>query len=94
LIHFEISGGTGAGHPPTILPVSACAEGLHFDAYLAGEPLRKALGDIVAPTRAISLEDDGFLTADAALHIAANVPGARLLLYPDCSLPELSLSLP
>ncbi len=37
---------------------------------------------IVAPTLAISLEDDRFLTADAARHIAASVPGARLLLYP------------
>jgi len=72
LIHFEISGGTGAGILRTVLPVSACAEGLLFDAYLAEEPLRMALGDIVAPTRAISLKDDGFLTADAALHIAAN----------------------
>lgn len=65
-----------------ILPVSARAEGLLNDAALAGDPAPMALRDITAPTLAISLEDDRFLTADAARHIAAEVAGARLIVYP------------
>ena len=64
-----------------ILPVSKRAEGLLIDARLAGNPAPMALSGITAPTLAISLEDDRFLTADAARHIAAEVPGARLIIY-------------
>lgn len=65
-----------------ILPVSDSAAGLLNDAKLAGNPTVMALKDITAPTLAISLEDDRFLTVDAARHIAAEVPGARLVIYP------------
>ncbi|MFN0115164.1 MAG: alpha/beta fold hydrolase [Paracoccaceae bacterium] len=65
-----------------ILPVSARARGLLVDAAQAGNPSPQALDRVRAPTLAISLEDDRFLTADAARHIAAYVAGARLLIYP------------
>lgn len=66
-----------------ILPVSERADGLLADARHAGNPAPMALETIVAPTLAISMEDDMFLTADAARHIARMVPGARLVLFPD-----------
>lgn len=66
----------------SILPVADSVEGLLNDARLAGDPPSMAIGDIASPTLAISLEDDLFLTADAARHIAASVPGARLIIYP------------
>ncbi|NMG40859.1 alpha/beta fold hydrolase [Chelativorans sp. ZYF759] len=66
-----------------ILPVSARARGLLNDARLAGNPAPMDLAAITAPTLAISLEDDAFLTADAARHIAETVPGSRLIVYPD-----------
>lgn len=65
-----------------ILPVSARAQGLLNDARLAGDPAPAALERITAPTLAVSVEDDRFLTDDAARHIAASVPGARLIIYP------------
>jgi 2-hydroxy-6-oxonona-2,4-dienedioate hydrolase len=65
-----------------ILPVSAKSRGLLDDGELAGNPAPMDLGAIRAPTLAISVEDDRFLTADAARHIAATVPGAKLLLFP------------
>lgn len=65
-----------------ILPVSARAAGLLNDARQAGDPPSMALERIRAPTLAISLEDDHFLTADATRHIAATVPGARLIVHP------------
>jgi pimeloyl-ACP methyl ester carboxylesterase len=65
----------------SILPVSARADGLLNDARLAGNPAPMTLETITAPTLAISLEDDRFLTADAARHIAAIVPGAKLVIY-------------
>ncbi|MGY6707283.1 MAG: alpha/beta fold hydrolase [Rhizobiaceae bacterium] len=66
-----------------ILPVSARARGLLNDARLAGNPAEMDLAAIAAPTLAISAEDDFYLTADAARHIAETVPGARLIVYPD-----------
>jgi pimeloyl-ACP methyl ester carboxylesterase len=65
-----------------ILPVIDRADGLLNDAKLAGNPAPMALEQIRAPTLAISLEDDRFGTFDAARHIAATVPGARLVSYP------------
>jgi 2-hydroxy-6-oxonona-2,4-dienedioate hydrolase len=65
-----------------ILPVSAKSRGLLNDGELAGNPAPMDLGAIHAPTLAISVEDDRFLTADAARHIAATMPGAKLLLFP------------
>lgn len=66
----------------SILPVSARADGLINDARLAGHPAPSALDRIVAPTFAISAEDDRFGTARAARHIAASVRGARLTIFP------------
>ena len=66
-----------------ILPVSARARGLLNDARLAGNPTEMDLVAISAPTLAISADDDFYLTADAARHIADTVPGARLIVYPD-----------
>ena len=65
-----------------ILPVSARARGLLNDARLAGNPAEMDLAAITTPTLAISLEDDFYLTADAARHIADTVPDARLIVYP------------
>lgn len=65
-----------------ILPVSERADGLLNDMRLAGNPPDMAIERITAPTLAISLEDDRYLTADAARDIAGRVAGARLLIYP------------
>lgn len=65
-----------------ILPVSARADGLLNDARLAGHPAPQALEKVSAPTFVFSVEDDRFGTAKAARHIAANVAGARLTIYP------------
>lgn len=67
----------------SIQPVSLRADGLANDAAQAGAPPPMELDRIQAPTLAISCEDDRFGTADAARHIAASVPGARLTIYPD-----------
>jgi pimeloyl-ACP methyl ester carboxylesterase len=64
-----------------ILPISARTRGLLNDARLAGDPAPMALEQIRAPTLAVSAEDDRFGTAAAARHIAASVPGARLLMF-------------
>jgi pimeloyl-ACP methyl ester carboxylesterase len=66
-----------------ILPVSDRARGLLNDGRLAGNPAPMALDKITAPTLALSLADDRFLTLDAARHIAASVPGARLAVWPE-----------
>jgi pimeloyl-ACP methyl ester carboxylesterase len=66
-----------------IFPVSVRAEGLLNDARLAGDPAPSALERITAPVLAISLEDDRFGTRYGARHLAASVPGARLVMYPD-----------
>ncbi len=65
-----------------ILPVSRRSRGLMNDARLASDPARSELGRIRARTLAISVEDDRFGTADAARHIAREVPGTRLVVYP------------
>ncbi len=64
-----------------ILPVSARANGLLSDARQTLNPAPMAIETIRAPTLTISLEDDHFGTFAAARHIAASVPGARLLAY-------------
>lgn len=66
-----------------ILPVSARARGLVNDALLAGSPEPMPLERITAPTLAISLADDRFQTLAAARHIAATVPGAKLVSFAD-----------
>lgn len=65
-----------------ILPVSRRQRGLMNDAVLAANPAKQELERIVAPTLAVSLEDDRFGTYDAARHMASVIPGARLVGYP------------
>lgn len=65
-----------------ILPVSERAEGLLNDARLASHPAPMALEQVRVPTLTIACEDDGFGTHAAAQHIAATVPGAKLMSFP------------
>jgi len=65
-----------------ILPVSARAQGLRNDARLASRPPPMPFERIVVPTLTVSVQDDRFGTFAAAQHIAATVPGARLLSWP------------
>jgi 2-hydroxy-6-oxonona-2,4-dienedioate hydrolase len=65
-----------------ILPVSARTRGLLNDARLASNPAKMDIERVAAPTLAISLEDDRFGTAAAARHLAATIPGAKLVIYP------------
>jgi pimeloyl-ACP methyl ester carboxylesterase len=65
-----------------ILPVSDRARGLLNDGRLAGAPEPMALETIRVPTLALSFADDRFETLAAARHIAATVPGARLVSWP------------
>lgn len=65
-----------------LLPVSERRNGLLNDMRLAGTPAPMPLERISAPTLAISLADDRYLTADAARHIAERVEGAQLIIYP------------
>lgn len=65
-----------------ILPVSRRRSGLLNDMRLASDPARTAVETIGVPTLAISVEDDRFGTADAARYLAAQVEGARLVLFP------------
>jgi pimeloyl-ACP methyl ester carboxylesterase len=64
-----------------ILPVSERAAGLILDAKLARFPRRMPLATMRVPTLAVSVRDDRFGTFAAAEHIAATVPGARLLAF-------------
>ena len=66
-----------------ILPVSDRAEGFRIDARLVAAAAPMALETIRAPTLALSLADDRFETLVAARHIAASVPGARLVELPE-----------
>lgn len=65
-----------------ILPVAERADGILNDARLSSAPAPLPLERITAPTLAVSVEDDRFGTFEAARHIAATVPGARLLSFP------------
>jgi pimeloyl-ACP methyl ester carboxylesterase len=65
-----------------ILPVSARTSGMRNDARLAGHPAPVDFSRIAVPTLVISVEDDRFGTAATARHIAGQVPGARLVIYP------------
>jgi 2-hydroxy-6-oxonona-2,4-dienedioate hydrolase len=66
-----------------IMPVSRRWRGMLNDGRLAGSPARADFSKIAVPTLVISVEDDRFGTAQTAREIAAAVPGARLLIYPD-----------
>lgn len=65
-----------------ILPVSRRQRGLMNDAMLAANPARQELERIVAPTLAISVEDDRFGTYDAARYMVETIPGARMVGFP------------
>lgn len=65
-----------------VFPVERRAAGLGVDGGLAGNPAPMALGGIACPTLALACADDLYQTLPAARHIAASVPGARLVEYP------------
>lgn len=64
-----------------IFPVSDRADGILNDARLSSAPAPMPVERIVAPTLAVSVEDDRFGTYEAARYIAATVPRARLLSF-------------
>lgn len=66
-----------------IMPVARRSRGMLNDAELAGNPARVDLTRIRVPTLVASAEDDRFGTARTARDIAAAVPGARLVMFPD-----------
>ncbi|HET8699918.1 MAG TPA: hypothetical protein VFO94_20715 [Gammaproteobacteria bacterium] len=65
-----------------ILPVSPRRLGLLNDAAVVGSLEAYALETIGAPTLAVSVEDDGYGTYDAARYSAQHIPGARFIGYP------------
>jgi 2-hydroxy-6-oxonona-2,4-dienedioate hydrolase len=65
-----------------IMPVAMRSRGMLNDARLAGNPARVDFSRIRAPTLVISVEDDRFGTAQTARDIAAAIPGARLVIFP------------
>ena len=65
-----------------ILPVTARRDGLINDATVIPALQRYDLERIVAPTLAISTEDDLFGTYECARYTAEHVPGARFLGFP------------
>jgi pimeloyl-ACP methyl ester carboxylesterase len=65
-----------------IFPVSGRARGILNDARLSSHPAPLPLERIRVPTLSVSIQDDRFGTYAAAQHIAATVPGARLLAFP------------
>jgi 2-hydroxy-6-oxonona-2,4-dienedioate hydrolase len=65
-----------------ILPVSWRWRGILNDARTAGSPAGIDFAKLSVPTLVISVDDDRFGTAQTARDIAAIVPGAKLLIYP------------
>ncbi len=66
-----------------LLPISARVRGLLNDGQQAGHPARMDFAQIAMPALIISTEDDRFGTAQTARDIAAQLPQARLVIYPD-----------
>jgi pimeloyl-ACP methyl ester carboxylesterase len=64
-----------------ILPVSRRSQGMLNDAKLAGNPARVDFTKLKVPTLVISVEDDGFGTAETARDIAVAVAGSKLVIY-------------
>lgn len=64
-----------------ILPVSVRADGLLLDSATAGAPPPYPLERLACPVLALSVRDDLYGTAAAAIHVAAKAPDARLVLY-------------
>lgn len=65
-----------------ILPISARSQGMLNDARLAGHPAQVDFRTLRTPTLIISAEDDRFGTAGTAKAIAAQLPSARMRLFP------------
>ena len=66
-----------------IMPIASRSRGMLNDAQLAGNPARANFSRVRVPTLVISVEDDRFGTAQTARNIAAAVPEARLILFPE-----------
>ncbi|MDQ2092002.1 alpha/beta fold hydrolase [Marimonas arenosa] len=66
-----------------LMPIAPRARGMMNDGYFSGHPTDLDFAAITAPTLILSAEDDRFGTAETARLIAARVPGARLVIYPD-----------
>lgn len=65
-----------------ILPVSQRRRGLANDMRLAAAIQPQDLAAIRAPVLAVSFADDRYGTLEAAQHLAASAPGARLAAFP------------
>lgn len=66
-----------------LMPISRKVDGLRNDGHWAGTPTQTAFETITRPTLILSCEDDLFGTADTARQLAARIPDARLVVYPD-----------
>lgn len=66
-----------------LMPISRKTDGLRNDAYWAGAPTQTAFGGMTTTTLILSCEDDLFGTAETARQLAARIPDARLVVYPD-----------
>jgi len=66
-----------------VQPVSARKAGLQIDAQITSHLPRYELERITAPTLLISVEDDLFGTFENARYTASQIPGSKLVSYPD-----------
>ncbi len=66
-----------------LMPIRDRARGMLNDARSSGSPANLDFSRIGTPTLVISVEDDLFGTAETARRIAALIPSARLLVYPE-----------
>nr|WP_257644046.1 alpha/beta hydrolase [Luteimonas salinisoli] len=66
-----------------IFPVSPKVDGLKNDVLVTTPSPSPALSLIAAPTLAISTRNDLYGTDAGMAHAAAEIPGARLILFPD-----------
>lgn len=64
-----------------ILSISERSRGILNDARFTSTPQSIRFDQIKVPTLVISLQDDRYGTITPARHIAAQVPGARLVTY-------------
>lgn len=66
-----------------ILPVSDRKEGLLMDSATAGAPPSWPVERIVCPTLVVGARGDLYETDKAAVDVAARIPEARLVMFPD-----------
>jgi pimeloyl-ACP methyl ester carboxylesterase len=66
-----------------IMPIHARTDGMMNDARQAGHPAGLDFARLTPPLLVISAEDDRFNTAATARKIAAMVPDAELVIFPD-----------